>query len=361
MKHSRNIKNRQEEIKELLKKEGQLEQIIARFQMEYRPVEEFKALLKGYEQYYTLKEIKAKTLFENPYLKNIQIESWQEGKMHIDTSFLIPKKQIFSSKEVIRDPKTLRYFYEFGMVSKDVYLPTLYETKNNIWMSVEPSEINSFAPFLNIAHGNILIIGCGLGYLAYMLSEKNNVNKITIIEKDANVLKLFCEHILPQFKNRNKINVMQLDGLEYLEIANLTSYDFCSVDIWHNLIDMVPLYLDCLRLEKKHPTTKFHYWLEPELLAFLDRVFMETFAMDGEYVALNPKDIFSKMCRDIFASQPIRYVEEAQEFLIKNKKILIQEWAINHPEEIKKYQQLLEHLKDQKPDYQRKKSVKNYQ
>lgn len=343
-------------MKEIIKKDIEINQLMMPFQVGSLPIEKFEFLLRGYEEHYHLEKISASTLFENPYLQNIQIDSWHQGNLQIDTSFRLQKRHIFVSDEVTRNPKNFMYFYRFGVVPKDIYLPTLYESgTNNSWMSIEPSEINSFKPFIEEAYGNIVVIGCGLGYLAYMLSLKQNVKKITIVEKNMDVIKLFQTHILPQFKNYQKIEIILADAFEYLETADLSSYNYCSVDIWHNIIDMVPSYLECLRLEKKHPTTKFHYWLEKELLAYFDYVFMEAFAYDGDTKQPDSQDYFLQMCQEILQSQPIYHVEEANYFLTKNKKKEIQKWVIEHPEAIDYYQNILEKVKAQTPKYTRKK------
>ena len=47
------------------------------------------------------------------------------------------------------------------------------------------------------AKGKVLTFGLGLGYFAYMCSLKEEVESVTVVEKDKSVIKLFNEIILP--------------------------------------------------------------------------------------------------------------------------------------------------------------------
>ena len=51
-------------------------------------------------------------------------------------------------------------------------------------MSIIPNEIETMKEAIETVKGNVLVYGLGLGYFPYMISLKNDVNKITIIEKE---------------------------------------------------------------------------------------------------------------------------------------------------------------------------------
>ena len=46
-------------------------------------------------------------------------------------------------------------------------------------------------------------------------------------------------------------------------------FDCAYVDIWHDVLDGVEMYLKMKQLEKCSPDTKFLYWIEPSMLAWL--------------------------------------------------------------------------------------------
>ena len=112
-------------------------------------------------------------------------------------------------------------------------------------MAIKPNEIETMKKPIADAFGNVLVCGLGLGYYAYMISNKDTVNSITIIEKDQRVIKLFNDYILPQFENGHKIRIVNDDALIYLkEKAPKIEYDFIFVDLWHDASDGVELYIN---------------------------------------------------------------------------------------------------------------------
>ena len=91
--------------------------------------------------------------------------------------------------------------------------PTILEN-NRIWLTITPNEIE----IMNVdeAFGNVLAFGIGLGYYAYMISEKENVDRITIVDINDDVIHLFQKYILPPVKNAHKIKIIKAK----LKIAN---------------------------------------------------------------------------------------------------------------------------------------------
>ena len=77
-------------------------------------------------------------------------------------------------------------------------------------MSVTPNEVYTVQPAIDNAKGKVLTLGCGMGYFAYMASLKEEVESITIIELEQDVIDLFENSILPQFENKDKIYITHL-------------------------------------------------------------------------------------------------------------------------------------------------------
>ena len=59
--------------------------------------------------------------------------------------------------------------------------PALLEN-DRIWMTITPNEIETMKEPVDGAFGNVLTYGLGLGYYAYMVSEKENVETVTIVD-----------------------------------------------------------------------------------------------------------------------------------------------------------------------------------
>lgn len=169
-------------------------------------------------------------------------------------------------------------------------------------------------------------MGCGLGYVAYMLSLKDDVNKVTIVELDKDVKTMFETYLKPQMNS--KINIVEGDALEYLEVADISNYDYCSVDIWHGGMEMYPIYVKCLLLEQKHKNTKFHYWLEEDLHLILETVWLIAYK---KLINNEPINGDVQQFIDIFNSQNIKTVEDVKAFLMAPKREIITSWALKNP------------------------------
>ncbi len=202
----------------------------------------------------------------NPYYKNIKINQAIQGNYVLANKRIIPKNTLCSYDEMEFDPITFDFKPHYFACNKYLHCPMIKEKDSlNCWMSVEPFEINSFKKTIDEAHGNVLLIGLGLGYLAYMLSEKEDVNSITVVELQPDIINLFKNNILNQFPNKNKINIINDNGIDFINNHDLSKYNCINTDIWLETSDMLPYYLSVLPQEKIYQNTKFSYWLEKEL------------------------------------------------------------------------------------------------
>src|SRR5688572_25816079 len=59
-----------------------------------------------------------------------------------------------------------------------------------IWMSIHPLELESLGLQNYFAHGNVCVLGLGMGVLVYNLLINKKVNNITVIERDPNVISI---------------------------------------------------------------------------------------------------------------------------------------------------------------------------
>lgn len=207
------------------------------------------------------------------------------------------------------------YFFKpsIGFFKESFKFPILREN-DNVWMSITPSEINTMQQAINKVQGNVLVFGCGLGYFPYMISLKNNVNKITIIEKNEKIIKIFEENILPFFENKDKITIIKEDCFKYLEDFNTESFNYCFCDIWFNNNDGIPLYLKLKQIEKKYKNMQFLYWLENDIIYNI-----------REYIYLNILSVINSMPN----MSKLENSERIQEYL--------DEMDIKRPEDIDYY------------------------
>ena len=130
-------------------------------------------------------------------------------------------------------------------------------------MTVEPHEILTHDTRAKYVKGNVLLLGCGLGYTAFRLAQEDQVKSIDIVELSPDVKKLYDDNVRGITPNNYKINdIILADAIEYLYTTNLEKYNHIDVDIWRDTLDMTYPYLKCLALEDRYPNVKFTYWIE---------------------------------------------------------------------------------------------------
>lgn len=137
------------------------------------------------------------------------------------------------------------------------------------WMTVTPSELSTMSQDIRTVSGRVAVFGLGLGYYAFMAARKPEVTRVTVIERDPDVIALFREHILPAFEDAQKVSVVEEDAYEYAARMGGQGYDYAYVDIWHDVLDGVEMYLKMKRLEALSPNTRFLYWIETSMLCWL--------------------------------------------------------------------------------------------
>ena len=254
-------------------------------------------------------------LEENPYIKNIKIPSLKEGSFEFFQNKF--KKYEFFDCDSFYDELINTVFPVIGYIDDEFEFPVLSEN-NKVWMSITPSEIVTMQKDIDKAHGKVLTLGCGLGYYAYMVAIKENVESVTIIEKSPEVISLFEKYILPQFGDvKNKITIIEADAIEFMENLEDGKYDFCFADIWKSNIDIAP-YLKLKPLEKKFKNMECAYWLEFHIIASNIQPYLLMFMTDEfEYK--------SKMTNLPPQVEPIiKFVEEVykKDVYIKNPEII---------------------------------------
>ncbi len=108
-----------------------------------------------------------------------------------------------------------------------------------IWMSLTPHEIESQELGYRYAFGDTVIMGWGMGWIAANAALNNKVSKVTVVERDADVIQLFRES--GAFESlaasaRQKINIVNADALEWQPSPGRAA-DFLYADIWLHLAE----------------------------------------------------------------------------------------------------------------------------
>ena len=256
---------------------------------------------------------------DNPYLKNIHFDDAKCGNFRLT-------HDIYAKYEpVLYDIPAIKYvpIPRIGVFDHRFKFPCLKEN-HEAWMSVTPNEIYTMQKPIEEAAGNVLTLGLGIGYYAYMVSQKPDVSHVTIIEKEPAVIKLFETVILPQFEHKEKITVIQADAMEYMEALEDGQFDYCFADIWIGCYDYIP-YLTLKKICKKFESIKMSYWIEDSIVQCLTGyvftiILQELYKSDNldkpKPVPDNPKDAFiMQYLEDLLKDAEIKKADQLDYYL----------------------------------------------
>ena len=222
-----------------------------------------------FNHYFTkmIHKLDATEYYNNLYYKNIKIPTIKVGNSELKYEKYQPFEG-FVCNDIIQT-KEGRQLPQIGFFETEFQFPAILEN-NRIWMTITPNEIETMKEPVNEAFGNVLTFGLGLGYYAYMVSEKDNVESVTIVEMNEDVIRLFKTYILPQFKHAHKITIIQADAFEFAERHMAKEqYDFVFTDLWHDVSDGMNMYTRMKTYEKQSPNTIFSYWIEKSIACYL--------------------------------------------------------------------------------------------
>ena len=211
------------------------------------------------------------SIYENdPYYQTIRFSNHTCGRWQMKESFYVPFEPFVCNHPILTPD--FREIPQIGYFNREFRFPAILE--NGIeWMTVTPNEVETMRQPIQHSSGKVLTLGLGLGYFAFSAAEKPEVESVTVVERDQNVIKLFREQILPQFPNRQKICIIEGDAVEYLQkSATVPDFDYIFADLWHDQSDGLPLYLRLCRIEKERALKRVDYWIEPTLLSSLRRM-----------------------------------------------------------------------------------------
>ena len=209
----------------------------------------------------------AKKYTENSYYKNIKLPNVERD------GWEIKHERYEAYRAVICDDMVINSDFSeippLGFFTEDFTFPAVLEGGNE-WMTLTPVDLDTCEEAIARAHGKVVTFGLGLGYYAYAVSEKPDVESITVVEKSEKVIELFEEYILPQFPHAQKVRVICADAFEYAEhMMPGENYDFAFVDTWRDASDGAPMLCRMKPLERLSPGTEFSYWIERFIISHL--------------------------------------------------------------------------------------------
>lgn len=106
-----------------------------------------------------------------------------------------------------------------------------YARLTNGWdcvMSDTPMEKRTNRSFVMNAHGNVLIGGLGIGLIILAIQDKEDVEHITVVEKNKEVIELIAN----QLPLNEKVEIVHSDVFDYVPNHK---YNTIYMDIWNNI------------------------------------------------------------------------------------------------------------------------------
>ena len=217
---------------------------------------------------FMLHHLDEKTFTEDPYYKAVKIKSGKTlGEWEIREDLLAPFTAF-----VCDDPITLpdgRIIPQIGYFDCEFSFLSVLQNGRE-WMTMMPNELVTQRIPIKKASGRVCTYGLGLGYFAFMCAAKDEVESVTVVERDESVIKLFRELLLPCFIHPEKLHIVSADAFEFAEKeAPERRFDYIFADIWHDPSDGVEAYKRFKALEHLCPDTKFDYWIEKTLKLYM--------------------------------------------------------------------------------------------
>lgn len=204
---------------------------------------------------------------QDPYYRNIKFPNGSHGNWTFETkvckayeAFVYDDPKIFDDGRIIPC---------IGFFDADYRFLAVLENGRE-WMTLLPNETNTTKYAIDRSKGKVLTYGLGLGYFTYMASLKDDVESICVVERSRDVIELFKQFILPQFKYPEKVNIVECDAFEFAEKHMKDGcYNTVFTDIWHDPSDGCELYLRMKKYEYLLPDAEFIYWVENTLKLYL--------------------------------------------------------------------------------------------
>lgn len=213
---------------------------------------------------------------ENQYYKDIIIDAPIKFKNYELCYEKYGKSSLFYYDNIKVDENNYKEITPIGYFLND-YKYLCLKKDNITWMSITPHEINTMKYYIEQVKGNVLVLGLGLGYFPYMISQKDEVKQIDIIELDKNVIEIFNSFLKPKFNYINKINIINQDMFKYVKEHELKNYSYIFCDVYHDNLDGLEIYLKLKSLEKYLISTRVFYWIEETFICNIRRIMLDLF------------------------------------------------------------------------------------
>ena len=134
------------------------------------------------------------------------------------------------------------------------------QRNGDVWMSLSPMELESQAIGVAAARGHVAIMGLGMGWAAAECALDPEVDQVTVIERDPEVIALHRE--LALFDRLpggcgKKVRIVERDALEWRPDARV---DLLIPDIWLPLVSPDDRAAEVARMQANVGAAGIYFW-----------------------------------------------------------------------------------------------------
>lgn len=115
-----------------------------------------------------------------------------------------------------------------GRILPGTYTKLVHD-RRGIVMSDTPDEMLDHVEFVRHATGHVMIAGLGIGMVLRAVLAKPDVTRVTVVEMDADVIKL----VSPHYQN-DRITIIHSSIFDF-KVPKGTRYDAVWLDIWDTI------------------------------------------------------------------------------------------------------------------------------
>ena len=174
----------------------------------------------------------------------------------------------------------------------------------NCWMSNTQLELEAMVNPLDMAKGRVLTSGLGLGFFAFLAARKPEVESITVVEREQDVIDL----VWPQIRYAKspfpltKLSVVH-QSLEEFVTTTRESFDFIFLDIWQSTLGPLRSALKARKLVSSivAPGGQCILWLQELIDRVLDKLPKEPTTQTSNPGPMEPCLVCSKTLRADYA------------------------------------------------------------
>ena len=208
----------------------------------------------------SVRQLESAAYENDPFLLSIRVPQAQEGGWEFCQRRYAPFEALPCGDFVAQSDG--RVLPQIGFFPRGFSYPAALESGRE-WMSVTPNEIETMRAPIARAHGRVLTFGLGIGYFAFMAASKADVESVTVVEREAAVIRLFTRLLLPQFPCAQKIRIICGDAFHFAQDPQaLAPFDFAFTDLWHDVSDGLPAWRRMRALLHRRPQLEAMYWIE---------------------------------------------------------------------------------------------------